>query len=172
MDESVVQEILHELFSSFERLETQSSAILQFMKDKGIATDHELAPYLERAGNASGVRWLAARVRIDHLISGAIKAEEEKSKQQKSEQGQPKPESSQSSGKGQEVKPGEKTSSGKESAESPNQDSKPADASAKANANSEGKESEAPASESGSVEKDKDQEQKVTNENPPGKNAA
>ena len=93
MDESLVQEILHELFSSFERLETQSSAILQFLKDKGIATDEDLAPYLERAGNASGVRWLAARVRIDHLISGAMKAEEEQSKQQKSEQEKSKPES-------------------------------------------------------------------------------
>ncbi len=93
MDENVVQEILHELFTSFERLDTQSSAILQFLKDKGIATDEDFAPYLERAGNASGVRWLAARVRIDHLTSGAFKAEEEKSKQGKSEQvkSQPQP---------------------------------------------------------------------------------
>ncbi|MFZ0318092.1 MAG: hypothetical protein WAL56_03125 [Candidatus Sulfotelmatobacter sp.] len=76
MDEKIVQEILHELFTSLEAVETQSSALLQFVKDKGIATDDELAPYLERAGNASGVRWLAARVRIEHLIAGAMKAAE------------------------------------------------------------------------------------------------
>ncbi len=170
MDESMVQEILHELFSSFERLETQSSAILQFMKDKGIATDEELSSYLERSGNASGVRWLAARVRIDHLIAGAIKADEEKSKQRRSEQEQSKAESSQSSEKGQEAKPAEETSSGKESAESLNRDSKPADVKPKADASSEGEESQAPASGSSSLEKD--HEQKVANENPPSKNAA
>ena len=84
MDEKIVQEILQELFSSLERVETQSSALLQFVKDKGITNDEELAPYLERAGNASGVRWLAARVRMEHLIAGAMKAEHEKAKKEPS----------------------------------------------------------------------------------------
>jgi hypothetical protein len=84
MDEKIVQEILQELFASLERVETQSSALLQFVKDKGITNEEELAPYLERAGNASGVRWLAARVRIEHLIAGAMKAEEEKAKKEAS----------------------------------------------------------------------------------------
>ena len=107
MDESMVQEILHELFSAFERQETQSTAILQFLKDKGIASDDEFAPYLERAGNASGVRWLAARVRIDHLISGAIKAEEEKAKQQKSEEEKSKPDSPTDVQRDQDAQPGQ-----------------------------------------------------------------
>ncbi|MGA2413179.1 MAG: hypothetical protein ABSF59_01960 [Candidatus Sulfotelmatobacter sp.] len=170
MDESMVQEILHELFSSFERMETQSSAILQFIKDKGIANDDELAPYLERAGNASGVRWLAARVRIDHLISGAMKAEEEKSRQEKSEQQQPKPEASQSSEKTQEAKPGEEASSEKGSEENRDHESKPADAKPRIDAQSEGKESETAARESARA--DKGQDPKIANENPPGKNAA
>ncbi len=63
MDEKIVQEVLHSLFSSLEALDTQSTAVLQFLKDKGLVNDEEFKPYLEQAGNASGVRWLAARVR-------------------------------------------------------------------------------------------------------------
>jgi hypothetical protein len=82
MDEKIVHEILDELFSSLEALETQSSGVLQFLKDKGIAPEKELAPYLEQAGNASSVRWLAARVRIDYLLSSAMKAPEEDAKKE------------------------------------------------------------------------------------------
>jgi hypothetical protein len=80
MDEKIAQEILDELFSSLEKLDTRSSAILQFLKDNGIAKEEDLAPYMEQAGNASSVRWLAARVRIDHLLGAAIKSTEEKAK--------------------------------------------------------------------------------------------
>jgi hypothetical protein len=84
MDEKIVQEVLHQLFSSLEALDTQSTAVLQFLKDKGLVNDEEFRPYLERAGNASGVRWLAARVRIDHLLAGAMKAAEEDAAKQAS----------------------------------------------------------------------------------------
>jgi cytoskeletal protein RodZ len=77
MDENLVQEILDALFSSLEGLETRTVAILQFMKDKGLATEEELAPHLEQAANASNVRWRAARVRINHLLSSAQKPPEE-----------------------------------------------------------------------------------------------
>src|SRR6202521_2856153 len=80
MDENnnnIVQEILHDLFSSLEALETQNTAILQFLKDKGIATDEELASHLEQAGNASSVRWRGVRVRGDYLFASAIKAAEQ-----------------------------------------------------------------------------------------------
>jgi hypothetical protein len=80
MDENnnnFVQEILHDLFSSMEALETQNTAILQFLKDKGIATDEELASHLEQAGNASSVRWRGVRVRADYLFASAIKAAEQ-----------------------------------------------------------------------------------------------
>jgi hypothetical protein len=59
---------LNELFSHLEKLETQNEAILQFLKEKKRVTDKQLAPYLEQAGNASGVKWRAARVRINHLL--------------------------------------------------------------------------------------------------------
>jgi hypothetical protein len=77
MDEKVMREVFHELISSLEALDTQSSAISQFLQDKGIVDSKELAPYLERAGNASSVRWLGSRVRIDYLFSTAAKETEE-----------------------------------------------------------------------------------------------
>jgi hypothetical protein len=77
MDEQIVQQIFDELLSSLEPLDTQNAALLQFLKAKGIATDEELAPFLEQAGNASNVRWLGARVRIRSLISSAMKPAEQ-----------------------------------------------------------------------------------------------
>jgi hypothetical protein len=74
INEDIAREILDELFSSLEALETRSAAILQFLKDKGIASEKELAVHFEQAGNASSVKWRAARLRIDHLLSSAIKA--------------------------------------------------------------------------------------------------
>jgi len=68
MNNEAMKEVLNELFSHLERLETQNEAILQFLKEKKRVTDKQLAPYLEQAGNASNVKWRAARVRIDHLL--------------------------------------------------------------------------------------------------------
>jgi len=64
-----IKEILDELFSLLETFETQSLALTQFLKDQGIATDEKLAPYLDRAGNASSVKWRAARARMQYLLS-------------------------------------------------------------------------------------------------------
>jgi hypothetical protein len=71
MDAHLAQELLNELGSSLETLETQQAALLQFLKDKGIVTEEQLAPYLNEAGNASSVRWRAAHVRLEHLFSAA-----------------------------------------------------------------------------------------------------
>jgi hypothetical protein len=68
MNNEAMKEVLNELFSHLEKLETQNEAILQFLKEKKRVTDKQLAPYLEQAGNASSVKWRAARVRIDHLL--------------------------------------------------------------------------------------------------------
>jgi hypothetical protein len=69
MNNEAMKEVLNELFSHLEKLETQSEAILQFLKEKKRVTDKQLAPYLEQAGNAISVKWRAARVRIEKLLS-------------------------------------------------------------------------------------------------------
>ena len=82
MNENLAQEILHELFPAFETLETQSAALLQLLKDKGIANEEELAAHFEQAGKASSVRWLAVRVRIEYLLSSAMKTAEQDAKKE------------------------------------------------------------------------------------------
>ncbi|HLK53943.1 MAG TPA: hypothetical protein VKU42_10835 [Candidatus Angelobacter sp.] len=85
MNTEPIKEVLNELFSHLERLETQNDAILQFLKEKKRVTDKQMAPYLEQAGNASNVRWRAARVRIEHLLSSLETKEEETKVEKKPE---------------------------------------------------------------------------------------
>ena len=101
-----VQEIFHDLFSSMEALETQNTAVLQFLKDKGIATDEELASHLEQAGDASSVRWRGVPVRADYLFASAVKAAEQAAERESTKRAEMKPES----------KPDTRESGGKETA--------------------------------------------------------
>jgi hypothetical protein len=64
-----LKEIFDQMFALLESLETQNIAVVQFLKDEGIAADDKLAPYLEKAGNASSVKWRAARARMEHLLT-------------------------------------------------------------------------------------------------------
>ena len=64
-----LKEVLGELFALLEAQETNALAILQFLKEQGIATDEKLAPYVEQAGNASSVKWRAARKRMEFLLT-------------------------------------------------------------------------------------------------------
>lgn len=84
-----LKEILEELFSLLESLETQSLAVTQFLKDQGIATDEKLAPYLHRAGNASSVKWRAARARMQYLLSPVPKQEKDEEKDKNKEPEKP-----------------------------------------------------------------------------------
>jgi len=77
MNADLGQELLNELGSSLEDLETQHAALLQFLKDDGIVTDDRLAPYLTQAGKASDVRWRAARIRLARLFSAEKQKEEQ-----------------------------------------------------------------------------------------------
>lgn len=87
-----IREILDELFSLLESLETQSLALTQFLRDQGIATDEKLAPYLDRAGNASSVKWRAARARMQYLLSPVAKKTDDQAKDKNKESEKPQAE--------------------------------------------------------------------------------
>jgi hypothetical protein len=69
MNDNPAQQVLSDLFGYLESLEAQSGAISQFLKERGIATDEQLAPYLKQASDAANVKWRAARVRMEHLFA-------------------------------------------------------------------------------------------------------
>lgn len=73
MDPKITQEILDDLIPSIEAVEAKSTAVLEFLKNEGIATEEKLAPYLEQAASASNVRWLGVRVRVERLLAAAEK---------------------------------------------------------------------------------------------------
>ncbi|HVH87893.1 MAG TPA: hypothetical protein VM912_14295, partial [Terriglobales bacterium] len=69
MSENPAQEVLSDLLGYLESMETQTAAVLQLLKDKGIITDEQLAAFLEQAEDASSVKWRAARMRMEHLFA-------------------------------------------------------------------------------------------------------
>ena len=127
MDDKIAQLILDELFSSLENLETQTAAVLQFLKDKGGASDEQLAPYLEQAGKASSVKRRAARVRIDYLVSGitnpAKKAVEQDAAKDETESTEPTAEKPKEKVQGKDRKP--ESGDRKETRAGTQEDSKP-----------------------------------------------
>src|ERR1700689_2418520 len=81
MDAATAKQIFADLFSVLEDAGQKCIGLLEFLKGKGIATDEELAPYLEGAGRASSVRLLAARVRMEYLLSSAKPSEKNEANQ-------------------------------------------------------------------------------------------
>ena len=69
MSENPIKQVLSDLLPYFEALEAQSSAVIQLLQDKQIVNDEELNRYLHQAGDASSVKWRAARVRMEHLFA-------------------------------------------------------------------------------------------------------
>jgi hypothetical protein len=76
MNVDLAEALLNELGSSLENLETEHAALLQFLKETGILTDDQFAPYIAQAGKASSVRWRAARIRLERLFSNERREEE------------------------------------------------------------------------------------------------
>lgn len=73
MNSDTVKKLLDEFYPQLEALETRCTAIQQFLTDQRLATDEQLAPYLERAGKTSSVKWLANRLRMEYLLTSAVK---------------------------------------------------------------------------------------------------
>ena len=84
-----LKEVLSELFALLETQETNSTAVLQLLKDQGIASDEKLSTYLDQAGRASNVKWRAARIRMEYLLTAVQKETEDKSKQAQPQEAQP-----------------------------------------------------------------------------------
>src|SRR5258706_12240838 len=78
-----LKEVLSELFALLEAQETNSAALLQLLKDQGIASDEKLSTYLDQAGRPSNVKCRAARMRMEYLLTPIQKepADKDKSKQ-------------------------------------------------------------------------------------------
>ena len=92
-----LKEIFDELFGLLESLETQGMAVTQFLKDQKIGNDKKLEPYLEQAGNASSVKWRAARARMEYLLAPMQKEADAKKKEaEKKESGKTEPEKNES----------------------------------------------------------------------------
>jgi len=72
--ENPAKEACTDLLTHLEHLETLTGALLQLLKDNGMASDDKLAPYLEQASKASDVRMRAARARLEHLFTADDKA--------------------------------------------------------------------------------------------------
>jgi outer membrane biosynthesis protein TonB len=87
-----IKEVLSELFALLETQETNSTAVLHLLKDQGIASDEKLSTYLDQAGRASNVRWRAARMRMEYLLTPTQKqtSENNKSKEAQPKEAQPK----------------------------------------------------------------------------------
>jgi len=87
-----LKEVLSELFALLEAQETNSAALLQLLKDQGIASDEKLSTYLEQAGRGSNVKWRAARMRMEYLLTPIQKetADKDNSKQAEPKEAEPK----------------------------------------------------------------------------------
>jgi hypothetical protein len=76
MNVDLAEQLFNQLSSSLENLETQHAALMQFLKDNGILTDDQFAPYLAQTEKASSVRWRATRLRLESVFRAERQKEE------------------------------------------------------------------------------------------------
>ena len=77
LDEQQLKEILSELFGLLESLETSNIAAFRALAEKKIVTEDEIERLLHEAGDASSVKWRAARVRMEYLLTPIEKNKEQ-----------------------------------------------------------------------------------------------
>jgi hypothetical protein len=87
MDDKLTRELLDEVIPYLEKIEAQSAAVLELLKEKGLATNEQLTAYLEQASNASNVRWRAARLRIERILEASNKNAEPAKSETKPKEG-------------------------------------------------------------------------------------
>jgi hypothetical protein len=83
-NENTVKEILDDLIPAMEAVEAQSTAVLRFLKENGIASEEQLQPYLQQGADTSNVKWRAVRVRMERLLNSALEAAQNASEKKKS----------------------------------------------------------------------------------------
>ena len=69
MADSPAKEALYELLDYLEQVETKCGALMAFFRANGTITDENLAPFLERADNATDVKSRAIRARFENLFA-------------------------------------------------------------------------------------------------------
>ncbi len=67
------EQVFEELLPYLETLDSQIGGLVQLLKDKHIATTEEFAQYARQADQASNVKELGMRVRMEYLFSAAAK---------------------------------------------------------------------------------------------------
>jgi hypothetical protein len=118
-----IKQLFDDLFTLLEAQETQTIAVMELLRDAGIASEEKMKPYLERAGNAASVKWRAARVRMEYLLTPVQKKKEgEKAEEGKEKKGaeafwENKPEGEKKDGEKQDDSKKESGTPGKESTE-------------------------------------------------------
>lgn len=119
-----IKQLFDDLFTLLEAQETQTIAVMELLRDAGIGSEEKMKPYLERAGNAASVKWRAARVRMEYLLTPVNKKEDEKKEEGKEKKGaeafwENKPEGEKKDGEKQDDSKKETGTQGKESMEKP-----------------------------------------------------
>ena len=82
-----IKQLFDDLFTLLEAQETQTIAVMELLREAGIASEEKMKPYLERAGNAASVKWRAARVRMEYLLTPVQKKKEEEKKEGEAKKG-------------------------------------------------------------------------------------
>jgi len=69
VDEKLIDEILDAVLPPIEAAESQTAAVIQLLRERGILNDDDFARFQEQAENASEIRSRAMRLRLKRILS-------------------------------------------------------------------------------------------------------